>query len=254
MKNIFCLLILFCFSAPIFGQSISSAEVPAPVTKSFSKKFKGVSGTAWEKKENNFIASFSLDAQRAKAEFDPTGKWVSTLTNVDAKLLPAEAAKYVKTNFKKAKIESVQQKQVPKEVYFVVIVPETIEGKVYKSELVFAEDGSLSTSKIPEQVEKAHDAAGSKGKKVKADGPKDDDLQATDADSKDKKISQKELPTKANDYIKANYKGSMDMIKESWQMKRDGKTVYKVKMKKEGQKELDTLYFNLNGEKIDIAE
>ncbi|MEI7597020.1 MAG: PepSY-like domain-containing protein [Bacteroidota bacterium] len=252
MKKFFLFFIAIASLQYCFAQSIDTKEVPPVVSKGFLKKCKGASTVSWEKVGENFKASYLMEEAKVSSTFDAAGKWIETSTLGDAKILPANAAKYIKTNYKKQPIEKVyhvlKQKNV---VEFYAIVVQTISDKKYNVELFFDEAGELTNSKVPAEVEKWQaDNAKPTKTKTKDLEVKDDDLKA-DANSGDKEISAQELPTNASKYIKTNYKDPTIKVKQVIVSTQDSKTVYKVALKKEGKKELINLLFDFKGNIIE---
>jgi len=72
------------------AQKISADKVPATVTSAFKAKFPNATKTSWEMESaNEYEAGFKLNGEEVSANFDNTGKWLETETEIKVSALPA---------------------------------------------------------------------------------------------------------------------------------------------------------------------
>lgn len=110
MKNYLILGSLLC-SVTAFAQKVDQTKVPAAVKTAFSKNFPAATGVKWELEKNNYEAGFKENSKHVSAVFDASGKWLETETGITAAELPKDAAVYVATHYKGAKIKETAKIQ-----------------------------------------------------------------------------------------------------------------------------------------------
>lgn len=71
---------------------VPASQVPAAVSKAFSKKFPGVKDVEWEQNSPYYVADFSLNTFETDAWFTPAGAWMMTETDYGSlvTMLPVE--------------------------------------------------------------------------------------------------------------------------------------------------------------------
>jgi hypothetical protein len=114
-KIIFMLLTTAIMSNSANAQKISADKVPAVVTSAFKTKFPTVTKTTWEmENKTEFEANFKSNAVETSANFDNTGKWLETETELKVSALPIAIQSTLKKDFagfkinEASKIESVK--------------------------------------------------------------------------------------------------------------------------------------------------
>ena len=115
MKTIMFLLFTAIIGNPVFAQKISADKVPAAVATAFKTKFPNATKVTWEmENKTEYEANFKLNNEEASANFDNTGKWLETETEIKTSALPSAIQSTLKKDFagfkinEASKIESVK--------------------------------------------------------------------------------------------------------------------------------------------------
>ena len=97
------------------SQKLSANKVPALVIKAFKAKFPNADKTKWEmEKANEYEAGFRLNGDEMSANFDNTGTWLETETEIKTSALPSSVQETLRKDFagfkvnEASKIESVK--------------------------------------------------------------------------------------------------------------------------------------------------
>lgn len=98
-----CLLI----SLMGFTQKITPDKVPAPVKQAFAKKFPAATDVKYEMEKKDYEINFKDKGVEMSANFDATGKWLETETEIKQSDLPKEVSASVAKNFAGYKISEV---------------------------------------------------------------------------------------------------------------------------------------------------
>ena len=104
-----CLLI----SLMGFNQKITPDKVPAPVKQEFAKKFPGATEIKYEMEQKDYEINFKDKGVEMSANFDATGKWLETETEIKESDLPKEVSASVAKNFARFKISEVAKTETP---------------------------------------------------------------------------------------------------------------------------------------------
>jgi hypothetical protein len=145
MRSIVLMLTAFLLiSMGCFSQKLSSDKVPAEVKQAFAKKFPAATDVKYEMEMKDYEISFKENGKECSANFDSTGKWLETETEMKDSDLPKEVKTSVAKNFAGFKIAEVVKLETPdkgmcyemdlnkgKEAYEVQISP---KGDVLKKE------------------------------------------------------------------------------------------------------------------------
>lgn len=114
-RIIFLLLTAALISNVAFAQKISSDKVPVAIILAFKAKFPTETKTSWEMENaNEYEASFKLNGEKVSANFDKTGNWLETETEIKVSALPASVQSTLSKDFagykinEASKIESVK--------------------------------------------------------------------------------------------------------------------------------------------------
>jgi hypothetical protein len=101
MKYIFlALLTTVLISHSALAQKIAAGKVPAAVHSAFKKMFPDAAKTSWEiENTKEFEAGFKLKGKELSANFDNTGKWLETETEIKISALPASVSNAIKKDF-----------------------------------------------------------------------------------------------------------------------------------------------------------
>jgi len=104
-----CLLI----SLMGFTQKITPDKVPAPVKEAFAKKFPGATDVKYEMEKKDYEINFKDKGAEMSANFDASGKWLETETEIKVTELPKEVSASVAKNFTGFKISEVAKTETP---------------------------------------------------------------------------------------------------------------------------------------------
>lgn len=219
-------------------QNTNTVTVPPEVTAAFKVKLPDAVISTWKSSDNKYTAYFTDDEINGHAEFDADGTWHSTKYTIPSKELPSPVMTDIKSNYAGYKIKISEMVEEPATaVYYYVFVKK--EGINQPSvELYYSLSGVLT-------------------KKVSSvDKNQDEEIEVNETNSTSNEnneetvnsneiISAKELPSPVSSYIKENYQGFT--IKEAVISTSDNETIYTVKIKKEGQKKIKELTFDVSG-------
>ena len=104
-----CLLI----SLMGYSQKITPDKVPAPVKQAFAKKFPAATDVKYEMEKKDFEINFKDKGVEMSANFEVTGKWLETETEIKQSDLPKEVSASVAKNFAGFKITEVAKTETP---------------------------------------------------------------------------------------------------------------------------------------------
>jgi len=123
------LLTAALMSNAAYAQKISADKVPTAVTSAFKAKFPNATKTSWEMENaNEYEASFKLNGKEVSANFDNTGKWLETETEIKVSALPAAVKAALSKDFAGFKIEEASKIESAK------------DGNCYEAELEKGEE------------------------------------------------------------------------------------------------------------------
>lgn len=92
------------------AQKLKENELPAAVKDSFTKRFPKASGVSWSKENpTEFEAEFKSNGSEQSANFDQTGKWIETETEIKKSALPANVKAAVEKEFAGYKINEAEK-------------------------------------------------------------------------------------------------------------------------------------------------
>jgi hypothetical protein len=153
MKTIgFMLLSAILLGNAACAQKISADKLPASVTSAFKATFPSVSKVNWEMENaNEYEAAFKLNGDEVSANFDKTGKWIETETEIKVSALPAPVQSAINKDFAGFKIEEATKVESAKN-------GNTFEAEIKKGEesydVLYMPDGKmLSKTKVEEEKE-----------------------------------------------------------------------------------------------------
>ena len=109
-KIIYVLLIAALPGNAAFAQKISADKVPAAVASAFKTKFPAAKKITWEmENKTEFEANFKLNAEEVSANFDNSGTWLETETEIKIAALPASVQSTIKNDFPGFKINEASK-------------------------------------------------------------------------------------------------------------------------------------------------
>lgn len=114
MKKIIVLLTAcLLFSLMGYTQKLTADKVPAPVKEAFAKKFPAATDVKYEMEKKDYEINFKDKGIEMSANFDATGKWLETETEIKESDLPKEISASVTKNFSGYKISEVAKTETP---------------------------------------------------------------------------------------------------------------------------------------------
>jgi len=149
-KKLTTMLAAVLITTGAFAQKIQEKDVPAAVVTAFKTKFPTTTKTNWEKENTNeFEAEFKLNGEEVSANFDNTGKWLETETEIKTAALPAAVQATLNKDFAGYKIEEAAKIESAKD-------GNVFEAEIEKGEesydVLFTPDGKvLSKTKLEEK-------------------------------------------------------------------------------------------------------
>jgi len=149
-RIIIVLLTAALMSNAACAQKISADKVPAAVTSAFKAKFPNATKTSWEMENaNEYEAGFKLNGEEVSANFDNTGKWFETETEIKVSALPAAVQATLTKDFAGFKIEEASKIESAKD-------GNCYEAEIEKGEetfdVLFTPDGKmLSKTKLEKE-------------------------------------------------------------------------------------------------------
>jgi len=114
MKDIIVLLSA-CLLISLMGyaQKITPDKVPAPVKQAFGNKFPAATEVKYEMEKKDYEITFKDKGVEMSANFDATGKWLETETEIKESDLPKEVSATVAKNFAGFKISEMAKTETP---------------------------------------------------------------------------------------------------------------------------------------------
>lgn len=111
MKRIIFLLLSAAFMSNMaYAQKIATDKIPAVVTSAFKAKFPGAAKINWEmEKAKEYEATFKLNGSEMSANFDDSGKWLETETEIKISDLPVPVSSTLKKDFADFKINEASK-------------------------------------------------------------------------------------------------------------------------------------------------
>ena len=145
MKQILIPVAMLLIVGSASGQKLKESEVPVAVKEAFKKQFATAKSVKWSKEgTDEFEAEFKSGKDEQAANFDKSGKWLITETEISEKSLPAAVQATIKKDFSGYKIEETEKADTPDKGSFfeiklekgekTIIVQVSSDGKVLKQE------------------------------------------------------------------------------------------------------------------------
>ncbi len=149
-KVIYLLLTAALMSNAACAQKIAADKIPPAVLSAFKANFPTATKISWEMESaNEYEAGFKLNGEEVSANFDNTGRWLETETEIKTSALPDAVQAALAKDFAGFKIEETSKiESVKNESCF--------EAEIEKGEesfdVLFAPDGvMLSKTKMEEE-------------------------------------------------------------------------------------------------------
>ena len=151
-RIMFMLLSAALITNMAYAQKISANKVPNAVTSAFKVKFPNTKHISWEiENVNEYEVSFKLNGEEVSANFDKTGKWIETETEIKVSDLPIGVQNTLKKDFSDFKIEEASKIESNKD-------GNNFEAEVKKGletyDVLFSTDGKILSKTILKEEEK----------------------------------------------------------------------------------------------------
>ena len=104
-----------CWLVSLMGytQKLTVDKVPAPVKEAFTKNFPAATDVKYEMEKKDYEINFKDKGVEMSANFDATGKWLETETEIKESDLPKEVSASVTKNFAGFKISEIAKTETP---------------------------------------------------------------------------------------------------------------------------------------------
>ena len=247
MKAKIVLLAFLMIGATAYSQKlIDTKKVPDKVKRTLKKKASRATDIKWFKDGHDYIAKYKLGKQPSEAHISMDGVLTLLKTKVEPRKLPTAVQKDLSSRYKRLKIfEAYQIMKGRREKYYSIILHKSQGRKkeplVY--EVQYTMQGKYITTYEPEiEITEEEDTGPSK-----FDKDVDEDMDKLKEKVRDEKVKRKDLPSKIETYLKANY--DHEYVAKEIYIKSNTKygQYYYVVMKKQGEKKKYVHFFDLNG-------
>lgn len=147
------MLLALLFTSLLIAQKMQEKVIPAAVTSAFKTKFPTATKASWElENKMEYEAEFKLNDEEVTANFDNTGRWLETETEIKISELPAVILSILKKDFAGFKVEEASKIESLKN-------GNCFEAEIEKGEetfdVLFSTDGKvLSKTKLEEKEKK----------------------------------------------------------------------------------------------------
>ncbi len=153
MKKIVIVCLASLVTSLGYTQKLKESEVPVVVKESFTKRFAKAVEVTWSKEsDTEFEAEFKAGGQSQSANFDQSGKWLVTETEIKKAELPQAVMATIAKEFAGFKIEEIEKAETFDSGMFYEVALE--KGKV-NYEIQISADGQVL--KKEEKKEKGED-------------------------------------------------------------------------------------------------
>lgn len=140
MKQIVIVCAAVLLSGALHAQKLKETEVPQVVKVSFAKNFPKVKSVKWSKEsESQIEAEFKNGSLKQSANFDTSGNWLETETEIKKSDLPLAIQGTIKNEFDGFKVEEAEKVETPEGVFYEV---ELEKGEV-AYDVQFSKEGNV---------------------------------------------------------------------------------------------------------------
>ena len=116
MKKVITLLSI-CLFIGLTGfsqkEKVFPEDVPPPVNQALFTKFPGAKDIHYQMENKDYEINFKFNGTETSANFDPTGKWLETETELKLSDLPKEVIASVNKNFTGFKLSEIGKVETP---------------------------------------------------------------------------------------------------------------------------------------------
>lgn len=137
------------------AQKLKESEIPKTVKDSFAQRFPNTKGAEWSKEsESEFEAEFKTAGKKQSANFEQTGKWLVTETEIKKAELPKAVQAALTKEFVGYKIEEMEKVETANEGMQYEV---ELEKGELKYEVLFSADGKVLKKEEKKETEKDKD-------------------------------------------------------------------------------------------------
>ena len=155
MKQLILISMAFIFAGIVQAQKLKETEVPIAVKQSFATHFPKAKEVKWSKEgTTEFEAEFEIAEIKRSANFDPTGKWLGTETEIKKSELPQAVQATIAKEFAGYKLEEHEKVESPNKAILYEV--ELEKGKV-TYEVQFSADGKVVKKEEKKEGKKEKD-------------------------------------------------------------------------------------------------
>ena len=99
MKKLFLILAIAGFLTSSYAQTVLVSDVPAPVTKTFTKTHSKVDTVQWSKVGETYQASYDKNKKTMVVTYTAKGKLMETESEISVAALPTTVLQYINENY-----------------------------------------------------------------------------------------------------------------------------------------------------------
>jgi len=132
----------------------SNVNVPEQVKSAFAKKFPNAKHVEWGKEsEMEWEAEFKINGMEYSANYDASGKWLETESEISKKDLPESIKTTITKDYSDYKADEAEISETPEGVFYEI----KLEKKSETLEVVFDKDGKVVKQKKIDEDEEDND-------------------------------------------------------------------------------------------------
>lgn len=155
MKRITLIVVAGLLGATVHAQKLKNSEVPTAVKQAFAKNFPSAKEVKWSKEDaTEFEAEFKSGATEKSANFDQSGKWVVTETEIKKSDLPQAVQAAVAKEFAGYKMDEIEKVEKPDNV---VLYEMELEKNKVTYEVQFDANGKVIKKEVKKEEKEEKD-------------------------------------------------------------------------------------------------
>lgn len=239
---------------------LPETAIPQPVKDAFAKKIKKYEQLQWDTIHDKYVATYidPLKNQKCTTIFKRSGEIVENRIELNPKTLNQTILRYIEQNYPyltihyAANLTTADRKRY---IYVMIYDKKWLNNPMVYHELFFSQSGKLEKEIYADYIDPydSFDKQDYDNRQQRFFNYLEQDTLIANEEGY-KRISRKELPSKAIQHIRTNY--PEHRISEAFIMVDDftGETVYWVTLKKEGLRTITKLVFNFKGDLLNKEE
>lgn len=155
MKKITLIVVAGLLGGAVHAQKLKDSEVPTAVKQAFAKNFPSAKEVKWSKEDGTeFEAEFKSGATEKSANFDQSGKWVVTETEIKKSDLPQAVQAAVTKEFAGYKMDEIEKVEKPDNV---VLYEMELEKNKVTYEVQFDANGKVIKKEVKKEEKEEKD-------------------------------------------------------------------------------------------------